>query len=167
MPVDRLQNRFARSQGDLDVAIQNEPQLFQRVVVERIADDHLQRAVFLRHRQNGVFAGDRFGHQFDDRRRNRHLLEIDEIEPMLLGHGPHDFVAAGIAEPDQFVGHFLARFLGKPLGVGQLVGADDPFANQNFGIIAAWTGHIGRTAVDVVDESMTRRMSRSAEKAIP
>ena len=56
---------------------------------------------------------------------------------MLLGHGTHHVVAAGIAEPDQLVGHFFARLLGKPLGVGQLIGADEPFADQNFGVIAA------------------------------
>ena len=70
----------------------------KRVEVERIADDDLQRAVFLGHRQDRVFAGHRFGHQFDDRRRNDDFVQIDEVEAVLLGHRPHHFFAGGIAE---------------------------------------------------------------------
>ena len=33
MAVDRLQNAFARRQRDLDLAVQNEPQLLERVEV--------------------------------------------------------------------------------------------------------------------------------------
>ena len=113
---------FPRGQGDFDVAVENEAQLLARVVIERVADDDFQRAVLLGHRQDGVFAGDRFGHQFDDRRRNDDFVQVDEVEAMLLGDGPHDFVAAGIAEADQFVADAACRIpwpIAWPRPIGQ------------------------------------------------
>ncbi len=88
MPVDGLQDAFPRGQGDFDLAIQNEPQFLERIEIVRVADDHPQRAVLLGHRQNGIFAGDRFGHQFDDRGRNDDFAQIDVVEAMLLRPRP-------------------------------------------------------------------------------
>ena len=141
MAVDRLENALPRGQGDIDIAIDDEADLFAGVVVERIADDDLQRAVLLRHRQDRVFAGQRLGHQFDDRRRNDDFLEVDEVQPVLLGHCPHHLFAAGIAEADQLVADPLAGFLGQPLGLGQLVGADDAFSDQDVCKIAGQGRH--------------------------
>ena len=41
--IDRVDDVLARSQRDIDLAVQDEPQLVQRVEIERIADDDLQR----------------------------------------------------------------------------------------------------------------------------
>ena len=50
----------------LDVLVQDELKLLHRVEVGRIAHDDLEHPVFVRQRQDDVFAGHRFGHQFDD-----------------------------------------------------------------------------------------------------
>ena len=69
VPVDGLDDLLARRQDRLDVFVQDELQLLHGVEVARVAHDDLERAVLLRQRQDDVFAGDRLGHQFDDRRR--------------------------------------------------------------------------------------------------
>ena len=104
VPVDGLQNGLARGQGDLDLAIENEPQFVEGVVIVGIADDDRQLAVALGQRDGGVFPGDRLGHQFDDRRRNDDFAQIDVVQAVLLGHRPHHVLAGGIAQPDQGVG---------------------------------------------------------------
>ena len=71
--VDGLEDRLAGGQGDVDLPVENEPQLVERVDVHRVADDHRQPAVPLGQRNDGVFPRDRLGHQFDDRRRDRRL----------------------------------------------------------------------------------------------
>ena len=87
-------------------------------------------------RDDDVFAGHRFGHQFDDRRGDDHFAEIDIIQAVLLGHRPHHVFAGGIAQPDQGVGQLHARLAGHLLGFGQLFGADNALADEDFGIIA-------------------------------
>ena len=59
---------------------------------------------------------------------------------MLLGHRPHHVFARGVAQADQGVGQFDARLLGHLLGFGQLVRADDPLADEDFGVIALLSG---------------------------
>ena len=77
-----------------DLAVENELQLLERLVVERIAHQHLERAVLFGQRNHGVFAGDRLGHQFDDRRRNRHVAQVEELVAVHVGHRLHDLLAA-------------------------------------------------------------------------
>ena len=108
---------------------------------QRIADDNLQRAVFLGQRQNGVFAGDRFGHEFDDGGGNGDFVQIDEVQAMLLGHGPHDFFAGGVAEDDQLVREPSCPTTWRRFGFGQLVGGDDALADQDFGKVDFLGGH--------------------------
>ena len=139
--VDGLEDAFPRGQGDIDLAIEDEPQFFERVEIQRIADDDLQRAILFGHRQDGVFAGHRFGHEFDDRRRNHDFVQIDEVQAVFLGDRPHDFVGGRIAQHRQLVGNLLARGFGDPLGFGQLVGADRSLANQDLGKIHFLGGH--------------------------
>ncbi len=100
-----------------------------------------QRAVFLRHRQDRVFAGHRFGHQLDDRRRNDDFVEIDEVEAVFLGHRPHHLVAGRVAEDAQRVGDFLSRRFGDARGFGELIGADRALADENLGKIHFFSGH--------------------------
>ncbi len=48
-----------------------------------------------------VFAGERLGHELDDRGGDLDLVERDEREAMLLGLGLHDVVGVGVAQVDQ------------------------------------------------------------------
>ena len=64
-----------------------------------------------------VLARDRLGHQFDDRGRDDDFGQIDVVEAVLLGHRPHHVFAGGIAQSDQGVGQFHARFAGPSAGL--------------------------------------------------
>ena len=110
--VDRLEDVFPGGQGNVDLAVENEPQLVEGVDVHRIADDDRQPIVLLRQGDNGVLPDDGLGNQLDDRGRNRHLVEVDVVQAMLLGHRPHDLFPRGIAEADQGVGQLHRLVLG-------------------------------------------------------
>ena len=60
------------------------------VEVGRVAHDDLEHAVFLRQRQDDVFAGHRLGHQFDDGGRDGDVGQVDELQAVELGDGRHD-----------------------------------------------------------------------------
>ena len=64
------------------------------------------------------------------------FAEIDVVQAVLLGHRPHHFFARGIAQPDQGVGQLHARLGGHLLGFGELLGADDALADEDFRIVA-------------------------------
>lgn len=85
VPVDGLLDAFAGGQGDFDLAVQDEPQFLERIQVVRIADDDAQGPVFLGHRQDRVFPGDRLGHQFHDRGGDVHLAQVDVVQAVFLG----------------------------------------------------------------------------------
>ena len=95
--IDRVENILPWRYDDFDFAIENEPQLVKRVQIERIGDDHLEAAIFFRHRQDDIFAGDRFGNQLDHRRGDGHLIEIDEIEVVFFGDRLHHLIASRVA----------------------------------------------------------------------
>ena len=85
VPIDRFEDVFPRGEGDFHRPIENKPQFVERVQIVGIAHDYPQGAVIeFGHRQDSILAGDRFGYQFDDRRRNRHLVQVDKIERSLL-----------------------------------------------------------------------------------
>ncbi len=69
MAIDGLDDLLAGRQNRQNFLVENELQLLDRVEIGRIVDDDLERAVFLRQRNDDVFAGHRFRHQLDDRRR--------------------------------------------------------------------------------------------------
>ena len=98
----------------------------------RIADQHLQRAVLFGERNDGVFAGDRLGHQFDHRRRNRHVAQVEELVAVHVGHGLHDLLAGGVALLDENLVDLAAIVLGDGLRLGQLLRADDAAPNKIF-----------------------------------
>ena len=141
MAVDGLQDGLARGQGDLDFAVEDEPQLFEGLEVQRVADDDLQRIVFLGQREDGVFAGDRFGHQFDDFGRDLELRQIDELQAVLFGHRPHDFLAGGIAEFHEAVGDIGILLPCHLLGLVELIATNDPAPDQDFSKIILRSGH--------------------------
>ncbi len=65
VPVNRLLNRFSRRKGCFDFSIQDKPKLLDRFQVEWVADQHMQRPIFVLVRNDAVFASDRFRHQLD------------------------------------------------------------------------------------------------------
>ena len=136
--------------ADLDLAIQNELQLLERLEVERIAHQHLQRAVFFGERNDRVFAGDRLGHEFHDRRRNRHVVQIEELVAVQVGHRLHDLLAGGVALLDEDFVDLAAIVLGEGLGLGKLLLADDPPLDEK--IAQVFFCH-RRTALDVCSGS--------------
>ena len=115
-----------------DLAIENELQFLECIVVERIADDHLQRAVFFGQRNDGVFAGHRLGHQFDHRGRNRHVAQIEELVAVQVGHRLHDLFAGGVALLDQDLMDLAAIVLGNSLRLGQLIRPNDAPTDKKF-----------------------------------
>ena len=123
-------SRVARR--DIHFAVENELQLFERLVVERVADQHLERAILLGQRNDRVFAGDRLGHQFDNRRRNRHVAQVEEFVAVHVGHRLHHLLARGVALLDEDLVDLAAVLLGDGLRLGQLLGADDATSNEVF-----------------------------------
>ena len=130
--VDRFENALARGQRDVHFAVENELQLLERLVVERIADQHLERTIFLGQRNDRVLAGDRFGHQFDHRRRNRHIAQVEELIAVHVGHRLHDLLAGGVALLDEDLVDLAAVVLGDGLRLGQLLRADDAPPDEKF-----------------------------------
>ena len=63
----------------------------------------LRRAVLLGQRHDDVLAGDRLGHQLDDRGGDLDLAEVDELQAVLLGLGLHDVLGLGVAQLGQGV----------------------------------------------------------------
>ena len=107
--VDRLDDRFLGGERDLDLAVQHEPQLVDRLEVERIMHDHTDGAALLGEGHDDVLAGERFGDELDDRGGDLDLVELDERQAVLLGLGLHDVVGVGVTQLDQ-------RLLDRPPG---------------------------------------------------
>ncbi len=99
--VDRLDDRFLGGQRDLDLAVQDEPELVDRLEVERVVHDDTDEPAFLREGHDDVFAGERFGDELDDRGGDLDLAELDEGQAVLFGLGLHDVVGVGVAQLDE------------------------------------------------------------------
>ena len=134
--IDRLEDAFPGGQGDIDVAVEDEPQLLQGVDFQRIADDDRQPAIPLRKGDYRVLPDHGLGNQLDHRGRDRHLVEVDVVQAVLFRHRPHHLFAGGVSQPDQGIGQLDPRFLGHLSGFGQLVRTDDLLADEDFGVIA-------------------------------
>ena len=96
----------------------------------RIADQHLEGAIFFRERNDRVFAGDRFGHEFDHRRRNRDVVQVVVFVAVELGEGLGDLFAVGVAELDDGVLQLEPPRLGDGLRLLELFGTDDPLLDE-------------------------------------
>src|SRR5262245_54161251 len=72
---------------------------------------------------------------------------------MLLGHGPHHVVAAGVSQADQLFNDAFARILRDLLGISELLLADDALANQDFSEV--WNGAKIKWSVRCVLETPT------------
>ena len=105
-----------------------------------IADDDRQPAIPLRQGETAFSRATDSGTNSTTEAGIDDLVEVDVVQAVLLGHRPHDLFAGGVAEADQGVGQLDARFLGHLLGFGQLVGADDLLADEDFGVIALLSG---------------------------
>ncbi len=138
------------------VAIEDESQLFLGFVVERIAHDDPQSPVVLGHGQNGVFASDRFGHQFDHVGRDIDLVEVDVIEAMLLGHGPYHLLTGAVAKADQGVVDFHSGGATRAFRLLKLVAADDFSLNEN--VAEGLFGHTGLPLLTANQESQRGRV---------
>ena len=100
-------SRGARAISHL--AVQDEPQLLERVEVERVAHDDLQRPVLLGHGQDAFSRATDSGTSSITIGRDDHFVQVDEVQAVLLGHGPHDLLAGAVAQPDQGVVDLHAR----------------------------------------------------------
>ncbi len=132
--VDRLHDRFLRRQRDLDLAIEHEPQLVDRLEIERIVHDNTNGATLLRERHHNVLPGQRLRNQLDHRGGYFDLSQLDKRKAVLLGLRFHDVVRAGIAQLDQ---RLLDRRAIHPLRFLELIRPDDTSPYQDFGPIAS------------------------------
>ena len=130
--VDRLDDRFLGRQRDLDLAVQHEPQLVDRLEVQRVVHDDPDDPALLGQGHHDVFAGERLGDQFDDGGGDLDLVQLDEGQAVLFGLGLHDVVGVGVAQPDQGL---LDRRRCEPAGFLELIGADHPAPDENLGPI--------------------------------
>src|SRR4029453_10146005 len=146
----------ARGEGDFDAAIHDKTALFDGVDVVRVADDDLQCVLILREREDDVFAGNRLGHELDHRLRNGYFGQIDIVAAVLLGNGPHHVFARRIAELDDALGEAGILFLGDLPGLVELVLADYPAAEQDFGKIT-FACHVRKPFRDAVAASSRRK----------
>ena len=99
--VDRLDDRLLGGQGDVDLAVQDEPELVERLEVHRVMHDDLDGAALLAEGHDDVLAGERLGDELDDRGGDLDLAEVDEVEAVLLGLGLGDLLEVGVAEADE------------------------------------------------------------------
>ena len=141
VPVDGLDDLLARRQDGLNIFVQDELEFLNGVEVGRVAHDDLERAVLLRQRQDDVFAGDRFGHQFDDGGRDGDFGQVDELQAVELGDGAHDLFGGGVAELDEGVCSLAPVCCWMALRFVELIGAEELAAKKDVGEIAARLGH--------------------------
>ena len=160
MPVDGLDDLLASGKDRRDFLVQDEIQLLHGVVIGRIAQDDLERAVFLAERNDHVFAGHRFGNELDDGRGNRHVGEIDKLQAVILGHRSHDVVLGGVTELDEGIGQLGAGLLHQFLRFRDLIGADNALLDENIGKIAAFATSLGHVLDPLMDDKS--RMTRLA-----
>ena len=139
--VDRPLDRLFRGQCGFDLAIEDESQFFDGFQVEGVRDQDPQRAVFVAERQDHVFAGDRFGDQFDDLVRNPFLAKIDKGDFVEFGESQGDFFGCRVFQLDQDVADINAGFFGDVLGFGQLIKADDASFEQQIGEVLDRLAH--------------------------
>ncbi len=124
MAINCRLNRVDRSNGDLDIAVQNESQLVEHFDSHRVADRHQERVVFERERNYHVFAGHRLGHEFDDRGRDFPAVEIDEFVSVRVGLSLTDDRTRHVAQSHQRIADADAHVRGHVLGLGELIAAD-------------------------------------------
>ncbi len=75
----------SRRGADLDLAVQDEPQLVERVEIEGIADQHLQAAVLFGEGRTAFSRATGFWHEFHHRRRNRDVVQVVVFVAVKLG----------------------------------------------------------------------------------
>ena len=92
-------------------------------------------------RQDDVFAGHRFGHEFDDGGGDGDFGEVDELHAVEFGEGAHDLIGVGVSELDEGVVELGAGLLADALGLGELIGAENLAADEDVGEVAACFGH--------------------------
>src|SRR5262249_9711291 len=88
--VDRLDDRLLGGQGDVDLFVEHEPKLVDRLEVHRVMHDDLDGPPLGGEGHDVVFAGEGFGDEFDDGGGDLDLFEFDEGEAVLFGLGLHD-----------------------------------------------------------------------------
>ena len=128
MFIDGLDDRLFRCQRDLDLPVEDESQLVDRLEIHGVMHDDANRPVLIREGHDDVFAGERFRHELDDGGRDLDFVEGDELEAMLFGLGLHDVVHLGVAQFDQGILDGALR----SSGFFELIGADQPTSDENF-----------------------------------
>ena len=109
-------------------------------IVERVADDDRQLAVRLGQRDGEFSRATDSGTSSTIDGGIDDFVEIDVVQAVLLGHGPHHFFAGGISQPGQRIGHFHALLGGHLLGFSELVGADNALVDKDFGPVTDMLG---------------------------
>ncbi len=142
MAVDRLDDLFTGSQDGHEFLLKDELELFQRGEVAGIVHDDLEDRPLGGVRQNDIFPRDRFGHQFDDRRRDGDLGQVNELHAAVFGDGAADLLLGSIAKFDQGVLYFDAGLGRQPLGLFELIRREDLLADQKFGEVATSACHV-------------------------
>ncbi len=130
--VDRLDDRFLGRERDLDLAIQHEPELVDRLEIERVVHDDTDDPAVLGQGHDDVFAREGFGDELDDGGGDLDLVELDEGQAVLLGLCLHDIVGIGVAQADQ---RLLDGAAGGAAGFLELIGTDHAAPDQDFGPI--------------------------------
>ena len=166
MPVNGLVDRIAGRQGNLNLAVENKPELVESVVVHRVADDDGQFAIVLRQRYSDVLPRDGLGHQFNHGGGDDDFGEVDVVQIVLLGHRPHHVLARGVARFNERLGQLDGLLAGHLLGFGQLLGANDPSADENLCEIALTFGHERLRVASGQGSADCARRKRRAEHRI-
>ena len=100
VPVDCFLDMFFWGQCGFDFAVKDEPQFFDGLDIERVVDEDFDRVVFVGDWNDGVFAGDRFGDEFDDLVGDSNRRDIDVFEVVEFREGLGGLLAGGVAEGD-------------------------------------------------------------------
>ena len=119
--VDRFLDLLEGRQGRFDFAVQDEAQFLDRLDIERVGHKHLDRVVFVGNRNDFVFAGYRFGNQFDDLVGNSNRLQIDVFKVMEFRKCLGDLFARGVSEAREHRPDLLVFFPGKRSGFVELL----------------------------------------------
>ena len=131
--VDRPLNGGLGGQGGFDLAIEDKPQFFNGFEVERVRDQNPQGSVVFVEWQHTVFAGDRFGDQFDDFFADVSGSQVDVGDLVKFGQRFGDLFGRGVFHLHQNVADIGAGVLGDLFSFGKLIQADDAFLEKQFG----------------------------------
>ena len=133
--VNSQRNGRSGGQRNSNITVEDKPEFFNRIHVLGVAHQDLDSTVRFIQRDDVVFAGHRFRHQFDDSLWNFDLAQVHIFHAVRLGQRFHDLFVFSVAQLNDHLGDGLASLLSFSLGVENLLFRNNPSLEQLFQIL--------------------------------